>query len=125
MRRREDFTRAVRSGRRAGSQSLVAHLLLADDVPIVTGERTGSSAPTPARVGFVVSKAVGGAVVRTGVKRRLRHQMTERLPLLPSGSLLVVRANPAAAQADADALGRCLDQALTRVLRPARATVRP
>ena len=31
----------------------------------------------PARVGFVVSKAVGNAVIRNRVKRRLRHLMRD------------------------------------------------
>ena len=46
-----------------------------------TWPRTGRrcSTATPARVGFVVSKAVGNAVVRNRVKRRLRHLARERL----------------------------------------------
>jgi len=65
----------------------------------------------------VVSKAVGPAVVRTTVKRRLRHLVRERLALLPPGSLLVVRALPPAAAADSAALGADLDSALKRLLR--------
>jgi ribonuclease P protein component len=71
----------------------------------------------PARVGFVVSRAVGGAVVRNRVRRRLRHLMRERLAGLPAASTLVVRANPPAAGASYDELradlGRCLDRVLT------------
>lgn len=74
------------------------------------------------RVGFVVSKAVGVAVVRNRVKRRLRHLVRERLGDLPRG-LLVVRAQPAAAQASYAELGRALDRCLQRALdRPAAAT---
>lgn len=61
-----------------------------------------------------MSKAVGGAVVRNRVKRRLRHLVAERLDLLPPGSMLVVRALPAAAEADYATLGRDLDAALKR-----------
>ncbi len=43
--------------------------------------RLGERSPT--RAGFVVSKAVGGAVVRNKVKRRLRHLMRERVDQLP------------------------------------------
>ena len=93
------FRTAVRRGRRRGSSSLVAHLLLTDDAG-------------PARVGFVVSKAVGGAVVRNRVKRRLRHLVAERLALLPAGSLLVVRAMPPAAGSTYDELGADLDRVL-------------
>ena len=59
----------------------------------------------PARVGFVVSQAVGPAVTRNLVKRRLRHLMRERVAALPDGSLLVVRAQPARGRASYRDLG--------------------
>jgi ribonuclease P protein component len=77
---------------------------------------TDARAGQPPRVGFVVSKAVGGAVVRNRVKRRLRAQMAARLDRLPTGSDLVVRANPLAAQAISADLGRDLDGLLERLL---------
>jgi ribonuclease P protein component len=104
MRRSSDFDAAVRKGRRAGRQNLVVHLSRTDD-------------DAPPRVGFVVSRAVGSAVVRNRVKRRLRHLTRERLDQLPVGSLTVVRANPAAAGASIDDLGRDLDRALSSALR--------
>ena len=66
-------------------------------------------------MGFVVSKAVGSAVVRNRVKRQLRHLTRERMALLPGGSLVVVRANPAAA--GATSLAADLDSALGSLLR--------
>jgi ribonuclease P protein component len=102
MRNGSDFTAAVRGGRRAGRTTLVVHL---SRVPSLE----------PARVGFVVSKAVGNAVTRNRVKRRLRHLARERVAALPSGSLLVVRANPAAAEASD--LASDLDSALATVSR--------
>ncbi|WP_419996551.1 ribonuclease P protein component [Streptomyces boninensis] len=110
LRRREDFATAVRRGRRAGRPLLVVHMNSGTD-PHVPGE----SIP-PARAGFVVSKAVGGAVQRNLVKRRLRHLMRDRLSALPAGSLVVVRALPGAAAADHDQLGGDLDSALRRLL---------
>ncbi|SCD56460.1 ribonuclease P protein component [Streptomyces sp. LcepLS] len=68
------------------------------------------------RAGFVVSKAVGKAVVRTSVKRKLRHLIRDRLSLLPPGSLVVVRALPGAGDADHAQLARDLDAALKRLL---------
>jgi ribonuclease P protein component len=59
---------------------------------------------------------VGAAVVRTRVKRRLRHLLTSRVDRLPAGSLLVVRANPPAAGATSAQLGADLDRALDRAL---------
>lgn len=75
----------------------------------------GESA-SPTRAGFVVNKAVGGAVVRNTVKRRLRHLMQDRLGQLPPGSLVVVRALPDAGGADHGQLARDLDAALRRLL---------
>ena len=108
--RRTDFTEVVRGGRRAGRRLLTVHLSL----PAAT------DSPLPARAGLVVSKAVGGSVVRTRVSRRLRHLLRDRLPAMPDGTRVVVRAAPAAAEADSAALGRDLDSALATALRPPR-----
>lgn len=106
MRRRGEFTATVRGGRRAGRPSLVLHL------------RTGpADSNGPPRVGFVVSRAVGSAVVRNRVKRRLRHLMRHRLELLPPGCAVVVRANREAAAARLTDLGADLDRALDLALR--------
>ncbi|GAA2443384.1 ribonuclease P protein component [Actinomadura vinacea] len=109
MRRREDFTLAVRRGRRAGRPTVVVHLLRRDPGP---GE-----AATPL-VGFIVARTVGNAVVRNRVQRRLRHLARGHLDRLPEGSLLVVRANPAAGTARNDELAADLESALDRLLRP-------
>jgi len=82
---RQDFQRTVRTGLRAGRRTLVVH---AQQTPARPG----------VRVGFVVSRAVGGAVTRNRVKRRLRHLAADRLPRTPAGVDLVVRALPAAAE---------------------------
>ncbi|MFF2185165.1 ribonuclease P protein component [Streptomyces sp. NPDC058155] len=111
LRRREDFATAVRRGRRAGRPLLVVHLRSGSTGPHAPGE----SVP-PTRAGFVVSKAVGGAVVRTRVKRKLRHLIRDRLPRLAPGSLVVVRALPGAGDADHAQLARDLDAALERLL---------
>jgi ribonuclease P protein component len=70
----------------------------------------------PARVGFVVNKAVGNAVLRNRVHRRLRAVMAARLQELPAGSLTVVRALPATATSSYDELVADVDVALKRVL---------
>lgn len=105
--------RAVLRGRgthRAGGDLLVVHVTdrrkLADLLPHDRSEQT--------RVGFVVSKAVGNAVVRNRTKRRLRHLMGARLQLVPAGAGVVVRALPAAAAADSRALGAELDRLLAK-----------
>jgi ribonuclease P protein component len=111
LRRREEFAAAVRRGRRAGRPLLVVHLRSGAIDPHAPGE----SAP-PVRAGFVVSKAVGGSVVRNLVKRRLRHLVRDRLDLFPPGSLVVIRALPGAGEAGYDQLARDLDAAVQRLL---------
>ena len=85
--RAEDYRGTVRRGRRITSSSLVAYVLnRADDAP--------------ARFGFIVSKAVGNAVTRNLVRRRLKAASFELLDTVPLGTDVVVRALPGAAQAD-------------------------
>ena len=110
LRRREDFSLAVRRGRRSGRGTLVAHYLAPDD------------GDTPARAGFVVGRAVGNSVVRHRTVRKLRHLVRDRLDRLPAGSVLVVRALPPAAAADSAALARDLDSALDRLVPTAEVT---
>lgn len=99
-----EFSQVVRQGRRLGRPHLVVHLLL------------DPASDSPPRAGFVVSKAVGGAVVRHTVTRRLRALVRDRLAALPSGALLVVRALPAAATAASAELGADLDACLSRLV---------
>jgi len=106
MTRRVDFDAAVRRGRRAGRSRLMVH---ACTTPDVTGE------PGGARVGFVVSRSVGGSVVRNRVQRRLRHLATQRLHRFAPGTLLVVRALPPSASATSAELADDLDAVLGRL----------
>jgi ribonuclease P protein component len=82
---------------------------------VVHANQADTRAGQPPRVGFVVSKAVGGAVVRNRTKRRLRALMAARLDAIPAGTDVVVRANPVAAQANSAMLGSALDSLLPRV----------
>lgn len=97
------FREAVRTGRRSGARTVVVHLAPGD----------GPGSP---RVGFVVSKAVGDAVTRNRVKRRLRHLAREHLTSLPGSAVLVIRALPAAATASSAELGADLTRCLRRAL---------
>ncbi len=101
-----DFT-AVLRGRgaaRAASALIVVHAATTDP----SGKR-------PPRVGFVVSKAVGNAVVRNRTKRRLRALAhTQRAALRP-GTDYVVRALPAAGAAAFAELDDDLRKALRRI----------
>lgn len=107
------FRAAGRRGHRAGSRTVVTHLLLPAERQVVA--MSGTSTTTGPLVGFVVSKAVGTAVVRNRVKRRLRHAVRERIATVPAGSVLVVRAQPAAAASSYPELAADLDRCLQRV----------
>ena len=117
MRRAEDFRRVLRTGRRAGGSVLTGHLLLPVGPEGFVGTPGEVLSGDPAKVGFVVSRAVGSAVVRNRVKRRLRELMRGRLASLPRGCLLVLRAHPAAARARQADLAADLDLVIGRLLR--------
>jgi ribonuclease P protein component len=119
LRRSSDFAAAVRGGRRAGRGSVVVHLTVPRPSELSEPARAEESSSS-VRAGFVVSKAVGGAVTRNTVRRRLRHLVRERLADLPPGSVLVVRAQPGAATAPYERLGADLDAALAAARRPGR-----
>src|SRR6201986_3325792 len=108
MRSAEEFKRTLRGGRRAGGSVVAGSLLLAP------GQVQNGNPP---KVGLVVSRAVGSAVVRNRVKRRLRELMRRRIACLPGGCLLVVRAHPAAAGVPQVELAADLDLVLERLLR--------
>jgi ribonuclease P protein component len=114
LRTAADFTATVRGagGARSGGRLLVLHAR--DRDPAVTAGTVGASGP---RVGFVVSKAVGGAVTRNRTKRVLRHLVADRLPGIPPNVDLVVRANPASSAASTPQLAAELDRTLAAVLR--------
>ncbi len=114
MRRRDEFTLAVRRGRRAGRPNLVLHLLSGADP-----KADIKAAPV---AGFIVAKTVGNAVVRNKVRRRLRHIVKAHVHRLPAGSLLVVRANPRAATAHHDELVEDFEAGIQRLLGPDGAT---
>ena len=88
MRDGGSFRQAIRGGVKAARTDLVVHLN-ATHIPTETSS-----------VGFVVSKAVGNAVVRNRVKRQLRHSMKTELAQFGKGYLIVVRAFPSASGSD-------------------------
>lgn len=100
------FREVTRQGRRAVSRSLVLYALVPEPHG-PGGEVT---------CGLVVSRTVGNSVVRNRVKRRLRHLVRERLASMPSGSRIVVRALPLAAEASGAGLAADLDRCLAKVL---------
>nr|WP_062077238.1 ribonuclease P protein component [Demequina globuliformis] len=100
-----DFRFAMREGTKSGRSTIVVYL-----------KQTGNA---DSIAGFAVSRAVGGAVIRNRVKRRLRAIMADLLPSLPSGSAVVIRALPASASADYQALSNDVADAVRTCQRKA------
>jgi len=83
--RAEDFRAIVRRGRRSSS-------------PLAVYYRLDRAQSDPARFGFIVSRAVGGAVERNLIRRRMRAVGRELVDAGASGVAVVVRALPGSAQ---------------------------
>ena len=67
------------------------------------------------RFGLIVSKAVGPAVVRHRVARRLRHICAGVVDELPTSADVVIRALPGAADAPSEELLRQLHSGLRKL----------
>lgn len=108
-----DFTKTIKGGRRAGSRTLVVHMRdrgtePQDLDPALTGGP---------RFGLIVSKAVGNAVVRHRTSRRLRSVCLGSREQLPVSTDIVIRALPAAGDADSDRLAADFAKALRKLSR--------
>ena len=113
LRTASDFSTTVRSGVRNGRRNVVLYA-------------AAIAADEPSRIGFIVSKGVGNAVVRNLVKRRLREAGAASLREYGTGFAIVVRALPASASASWDQLlsdyNAALAATMTRLAgRPSRA----
>ncbi|MEE1618547.1 ribonuclease P protein component [Brachybacterium sp. J144] len=86
LRTGDEFRAVTRGGVRSARSHVVVHLSLLPQ---------GTGAP---RVGFVVSKKVGNAVIRNRVTRRLREIVRPRLGELPADAAIVVRTLPGIAE---------------------------
>lgn len=111
MTRSSDFTLTVSKGVRASQPDVVLHVL------------RGTDGDTPAPlVGLVVSKAVGSAVARHRVSRKLRHVMRRLLGELRAGDRVVIRAKPGSHTALSARLEEELREALRRTEHRVRAS---
>ena len=85
LKRNKEFRYTYRRGRSAGSRSLV--LIYAKARP-----------DDGVKIGFSVSRKLGGAVVRNRIKRRLREAVTPLIPEIRKGFKLIFIARGAAAE---------------------------
>ena len=111
LRTATDFATVFRGARGAGGSRSGSHLM------VVHANSTDARAGQPPRVGFVVSKAVGNAVVRNRAKRVLRALMRARIRHLPDGVDVVVRANVDLPGTPTSTVAQELDKLLAMVLR--------
>jgi ribonuclease P protein component len=85
--RSRDFDAVYRHGRSVSTRYLVLYWFARED------------GPDDARIGLAVPKAVGPAVTRNKMKRRLRELFRERLAQLPQDQDYVLVARPGLAEA--------------------------
>ncbi len=83
-----DFARATKSGLRFSTPNFVGYLY-------------PTNLDQPARAGLIISKNVGGSVIRHRIARKVRHTLQDQYQQLPTGSLVVIRALNSAHNADA------------------------
>jgi len=102
--RAADFRSAVRRGRRVTTPSAVYY-------------RLATEPNRPLRFGFIVSKAVGTAVDRNRLRRRLRALGRDYVVAGRHGEDVVVRALPGAAQRDWGSLSADMHAAIDTPLR--------
>jgi|GEM_PF-1100428 ribonuclease P protein component len=99
--RRLEFTRTMDEG----TKIVTPHM-------VVIGRRNDFPL---SRIGFIVSKKLGGAVERNRVRRRLR-ELFRNLPHKPQGLDIVVIARGHAADADFAVLERSLREGLEKLM---------
>ena len=87
--RSRDFDAVYRHGRSVSTRYLVLYWFPREDGAPAAG----------ARLGLAVPKAVGTAVVRNRIKRRLREAFRARLPELPQDQDYVLVVRPGLAEA--------------------------
>ncbi len=104
MRRSTEFDATVKRGIRTAQPDVVVHLRRGSD----PGEGT---AP---RVGLIIGKAVGSAVDRHRVARRLRHVARGILGDLRQSDQVVIRALPSSRNASSARLDQQLRSGLRR-----------
>ena len=103
--RGEDYRRIVRSRNRVGGANSITHAV------------SRVSPDDPARFGFIVSKAVGNAVTRNLVRRRMKSIVETQINNGFMGYDVVFRLLPSASGADFSDLETEVSRALERIKR--------
>ena len=101
LRDRRDFKRVYQRGQTVALPTLALYW-----------RKTGGPGP---RIGFSVSKKLGGAVQRNRLKRRFRAIARQLLPHCPTGYDMIFVIRPAAAKANHNRLNAEMAQAMAKV----------
>ncbi|MGR4010111.1 ribonuclease P protein component [Leucobacter sp. 1207-22] len=97
--RGDEYRQTVRSGRRVGGALCITHAVCHSQGADLEPENS-----TPARFGYIVSKAVGNSVMRNRIRRRMKT-ISERLIHAGLSDVdIVFRALPASAEASFEEL---------------------
>lgn len=109
-----DFARTTKSGSRATTDHFVGYLYI-QPTQNLAAENPASVSP---KAGLIISKAVGGSVQRHRLARKLRHAIAPHLSMLPTNSLLVIRALKQGENFEADEITRLINKVTQRALKP-------
>ncbi len=93
---------------RRGTRTITPHAVV---------HRVSTGSDEHARFGVVVSKKVGGAVVRNRVRRRIQSICAGHLATVPLGELIVVRALPGSPEVEWDTLRSEIGDGLRQAVR--------
>ena len=120
LHRSSDFRRVVRTGVKVTCGHVVVYAARQDNDKELAASVTGShphsaTSENPPRVGLIVSKAVGNAVARHQLSRRLRHTCRELLPTIPNNVDIVIRALPGSQFVPSACLEKWLTEAFRRL----------
>ena len=94
LRKHADYQRVYKTGRKQFGRQMAYFFALRD---AVAAERSGTEGP---RVGLTVPKALGKAVSRNRIKRRLREAVRAALPLLSAPVDVVLHPKRSVLEAD-------------------------
>jgi ribonuclease P protein component len=92
LRKHADYQRVYKTGRRRFSKRGTYFFLLRSAAEALPTGDTGSNVPG-ARVGLTVSKAMGKAVDRNRIKRRMRAAVRGQIPILSAHVDVVLHPN--------------------------------
>jgi len=110
MRRSTEFDATVKYGMRTAQPDVVVHVR----------RGSGHEAGAGPRLGLIIGKAVGSAVERHRVARRLRHVARTLLGDLHQSDQVVIRALPSSRHASSPRLEQQLRRGLRRAFESAR-----